>query len=647
MLLTGTETLHLAAKHGWALAAFAVYNLEMVQAIVAAAEEADRPVLLLAGSSHFHHAGQTALMNMALTAAHSTSAPIGVHLDHCRDLPEMQRCLDAGYSSVMIDGSHLSFEDNIRFTHEAATLAHRAGAWIEAELGAVPGDEDVSTNALPSQTMTDPLQARDFVERTGIDALAVAVGNVHGFTANPVTLDLERLNAIAAQCPVPLVLHGASGLPPEQLRGALSCGVAKVNVNAELRRAYLSAVERSLPQGDAERRRRRRMEGGPRRCHGRGAKNHQFVGPDLRTTKHHRACHRAGTLEKGTTMTAPLNTTLYMRPDRNLALELVRVTEAGAMAAGRWVGRGDKEGGDGAAVDAMRQLVSSVSMRGVVVIGEGEKDEAPMLYNGEEVGNGLGPDCDFAVDPVDGTTLMAKGMPNAISVLAVAERGAMFDPSAVFYMNKIAVGPDAADAIDITAPISENMRAVAKAKKSSVSDLTVCILDRPRHAELIAQVRETGARIRLISDGDVAGAIAAARPESGTDLLIGTGGTPEGIIAAAAMRCMGGALQARLAPTDDAERQKAIDAGHDLDRILSTEDLVSGDNVFFTATGVTDGDLLRGVRYSGGGAHTQSIVMRSKSGTVRVIEAYHRLDKLREYASIDFTGDDNAPAPMP
>ena len=346
-------------------------------------------------------------------------------------------------------------------------------------------------------------------------------------------------------------------------------------------------------------------------------------------------------------MTAPLNTTLYMRPDRNLALELVRVTEAGAMAAGRWVGRGDKEGGDGAAVDAMRQLVSSVSMRGVVVIGEGEKDEAPMLYNGEEVGNGLGPDCDFAVDPVDGTTLMAKGMPNAISVLAVAERGAMFDPSAVFYMEKIAVGPDAADAIDITAPISENLRAVAKAKKSSVSDLMVCILDRPRHAELIAQVRETGARIRLISDGDVAGAIAAARPESGTDLLIGTGGTPEGIIAAAAMRCMGGALQARLAPTDDAERQKAIDAGHDLDRILSTEDLVSGENVFFTATGVTDGDLLRGVRYSGGGAHTQSIVMRSKSGTVRVIEAYHRLDKLREYASIDFTGDDNAPAPMP
>src|ERR1700694_2057377 len=258
-------------------------------------------------------------------------------------------------------------------------------------------------------------------------------------------------------------------------------------------------------------------------------------------------------------MTAPLNTTLYMRPDRNLALELVRVTEAGAMAAGRWVGRGDKEAGDGAAVDAMRQLVSSVSMRGVVVIGEGEKDEAPLLYNGEQVGNGLGPDCDFAVDPVDGTTLMAKGLPNAITVLAVAERGAMFDPSAVFYMDKIAVGPEAADAIDITAPVAENLRKVAKAKKCSPSDLAVCILDRPRHADLIRQVRDAGARIRLIADGEVAGGIAGARPDSETDMLIGTGGTPEGIIAAAAMRCMGGQLLASLAPTDAAERQKAID----------------------------------------------------------------------------------------
>jgi fructose-1,6-bisphosphatase II len=334
-------------------------------------------------------------------------------------------------------------------------------------------------------------------------------------------------------------------------------------------------------------------------------------------------------------------------PDRNLALELVRVTEAGAMAAGRWVGRGDKEGGDGAAVDAMRELVNTVSMRGVVVIGEGEKDNAPMLYNGEEVGNGDGPECDFAVDPIDGTTLMSKGLPNAISVLAVAERGAMFDPSAVFYMNKIAVGPEAIDAIDITAPIGENVRRVAKAKGLSVSDMTVCILDRPRHEKLMAEVREAGARIRLITDGDVAGAISACRPNSGTDLLAGIGGTPEGIITAAAIRCMGGAIQCQLAPKDDEERQKAIDAGYDLDQILSTEDLVSGENVFFCATGVTDGDLLKGVQYYGGGCTTQSIVMRSKSGTVRMIEAYHRLSKLNEYSAIDFTGDSNAFQPLP
>jgi len=334
-------------------------------------------------------------------------------------------------------------------------------------------------------------------------------------------------------------------------------------------------------------------------------------------------------------------------PDRNLAMELVRVTEAAAMAAGRWVGRGDKISGDGAAVDAMRQLVATVSMRGVVVIGEGEKDEAPMLFNGEEVGNGDGPDCDFAVDPIDGTTLMSKGLPNAISVLAVAERGAMFDPSAVFYMNKIAVGPEAIDAIDITAPIGENVRQVAKAKGLSVSDMTVCILDRPRHEKLMTEVRDAGARIRLITDGDVAGAISACRPNSGTDLLAGIGGTPEGIITAAAIRCMGGAIQGQLAPKDDEERQKAIDAGYDLDQILSTEDLVSGENVFFCATGVTDGDLLKGVQYYGGGCTTSSIVMRSKSGTVRMIEAYHRLSKLNEYSAIDFTGDSNAFQPLP
>ncbi|MHA7662294.1 class II fructose-bisphosphatase [Mycolicibacterium sp. HS_4_1] len=334
-------------------------------------------------------------------------------------------------------------------------------------------------------------------------------------------------------------------------------------------------------------------------------------------------------------------------PDRNLALELVRVTEAGAMAAGRWVGRGEKERGDGAAVDAMRELVNSVSMRGVVVIGEGEKDHAPMLYNGEEVGNGDGPDCDFAVDPVDGTTLMSKGMPNAISVLAVSERGTMFDPSAVFYMNKIAVGPDSADVIDITVPIGENIRRVARKLNESVADVTVCILDRPRHAQLISDVREAGARIRLISDGDVAGAISACRPESGTDILAGIGGTPEGIIAAAAIRCMGGAIQAVLAPTDDAERQRALDRGYDLERVLTTEDLVAGDNVFFCATGVTDGDLLNGVRYFAGGCTTQSIVMRSKSGTVRMIEAYHRLSKLNEYSAVDFTGDLSAAYPLP
>jgi fructose-1,6-bisphosphatase II len=326
-------------------------------------------------------------------------------------------------------------------------------------------------------------------------------------------------------------------------------------------------------------------------------------------------------------------------PDRNLAMELVRVTEAASMAAGRWVGKGDKIGGDGAAVDAMRQLVGTVSMRGIVVIGEGEKDEAPMLFNGEEVGNGDGPACDVAVDPIDGTTLMAKGMPNALAVLAVAERGAMFDPSAVFYMEKLAVGAEAAGSVDLSAPIAENIRRVAKAKHSEVSDVTVCILDRPRHEQIIKEVREAGARIRFISDGDVAGAIAAARPTTGVDMLLGIGGTPEGIITACAMKCLGGELQGRLWPKDDAEREKALAAGHDLDRVLGTDDLVRGDNVFFCATGVTDGDLLRGVHYRAGGATTQSIVMRSKSGTVRLIDGYHRLNKLRSYASVDFDGN--------
>ncbi|MFE4410966.1 class II fructose-bisphosphatase [Streptomyces sp. NPDC056821] len=323
-------------------------------------------------------------------------------------------------------------------------------------------------------------------------------------------------------------------------------------------------------------------------------------------------------------------------PDRNIALELVRVTEAAAMAAGRWVGRGDKNGADGAAVRAMRSLVSTVSMNGVVVIGEGEKDEAPMLFNGEHVGDGTGPEVDIAVDPIDGTTLTAKGMPNAIAVLAAAERGAMFDPSAVFYMDKLVTGPEAADFVDINAPVSVNIKRVAKAKRSTPEDVTVVILDRPRHESMIREIRETGARIKLISDGDVAGSILALRDGTGIDLLLGIGGTPEGIISACAVKCLGGTIQGKLWPKDDEERQRALDAGHDLDRVLTTDDLVSGENVFFVATGITDGELMRGVRYRAETATTDSIVMRSKSGTVRRIDSEHRLSKLRAYSAIDF-----------
>jgi fructose-1,6-bisphosphatase II len=322
--------------------------------------------------------------------------------------------------------------------------------------------------------------------------------------------------------------------------------------------------------------------------------------------------------------------------DRNLALDLVRVTEAAAMAAGRWVGRGDKEAGDGAAVDAMRKLINSLPMRGTVIIGEGEKDNAPMLFNGEQVGDGTGPEVDVAVDPIDGTTLMSKGMPNALAVLAVAERGSMFDPSAVFYMEKLAVGPDYADVIDITAGATENLRRIAAVKRSRIEDVIVCVLDRPRHAKLVAEIREAGARIHFISDGDIAGAIYAARERSAVDVLMGIGGTPEGITAACALKCLGGMMQGRLWPRDDEEMQKALDAGHDLGRVLTTDDLVRGENAFFVATGVTSGDLLRGVRYRDGGAYTQSIVMRSKSGTVRVIDSYHRLEKLARYSLVDF-----------
>ena len=324
--------------------------------------------------------------------------------------------------------------------------------------------------------------------------------------------------------------------------------------------------------------------------------------------------------------------------DRNLAMELVRVTEAAAMAAGRWVGRGDKNGADGVAVNAMRIMISTIAMDGTVVIGEGEKDHAPMLYNGEKVGDGTGPECDVAVDPIDGTTLTAKGMSNAVSVLAVAPRGAMYDPSAVFYMKKLATGPEAADVVDIRYPVAENIHQVAKAKGSSPADVTVVLLDRPRHAQIVDEIRETGARIKFITDGDVAGAIMAARPDTGVDLLLGTGGTPEGIIAACAMKCIGGVIQGQLWPSDDDERQRAIDAGHNLDPdfVLGTDDLVSGDDAFFVASGITDGELMKGVRYRANGCTTHSLVMRARSGTVRSITSEHQLQKLRTFAAIDF-----------
>ncbi|WP_043631453.1 class II fructose-bisphosphatase [Nonomuraea candida] len=336
------------------------------------------------------------------------------------------------------------------------------------------------------------------------------------------------------------------------------------------------------------------------------------------------------------TSVPPALATSEHAPDRNLALELVRVTEAAAMAAARWVGRGDKNGADGAAVNAMRQLISTVSMNGVVVIGEGEKDHAPMLYNGERVGDGSGPDCDVAVDPIDGTRLTALGMPDAVSVIAVSERGSMYDPSAVFYMEKLVTGPEAADVVNIEAPVADNINAVARAKHCSPSDVTVVVLDRPRHERLVKEIRETGARIKFITDGDVAGAIMAARAGTGIDLMLGIGGTPEGIVAACALKCLGGVIQGRLWPRDDAERGKAIDAGHDLDQVLTTNDLVKSDDVFFAATGITQGELMQGVRFRAGSAVTQSLVMRGRSGTIRKIESEHQLWKLRAYSAINF-----------
>jgi fructose-1,6-bisphosphatase II len=316
-------------------------------------------------------------------------------------------------------------------------------------------------------------------------------------------------------------------------------------------------------------------------------------------------------------------------PDRNLALELVRVTEAAALAASSWVGRGEKESADQAAVDAMRLMLDTVEMDGVVVIGEGEKDEAPMLFNGEHVGNGRGPAVDVAVDPLEGTRLTALGMPNAIAVIAVAERGTMFFPGAAMYMDKIAVGAEGADAIDIDASPTENVQRVAEAKGMEPNEVTVVVLERERHDALIAELREAGARVNLIRDGDVAPSIAAAQAFTGVDMLMGIGGTPEGVISAAAIKSIGGALQGRLWPRNDEERQALDDAGYDVDRVLTQDDLVAGEDLFVAATGVTSGALLRGVRLSAAGAETESIVMRSRSGTVRRVAAYHPSEKIR------------------
>ena len=318
-------------------------------------------------------------------------------------------------------------------------------------------------------------------------------------------------------------------------------------------------------------------------------------------------------------------------------MELVRVTEAAALAASRWMGRGDKEGADGAAVDAMRIVLETVPMDGIVVIGEGEKDEAPMLYNGEKVGDGSQPATDIAVDPIDGTTLTSLGLGNAIAVIAVSERGTMFNPGPCVYMEKIAVGPECRGVIDITASVTENLHAVAKAKGESVRDVTAVILDRDRHSDIVAEVREAGARIRLIRDGDIIGAVSTAIPDSGGDILFGIGGTPEGVIAAAALKCMGGEIQGRLWPRNDDERAAAVAAGYDLEKVLFTDDLVQGDDAFFAVTGITDGEVLKGVHYDRHGATTESLVMRSRSGTVRRVEARHRLDKLAEYSAVSFS----------
>ncbi|HUF00610.1 MAG TPA: class II fructose-bisphosphatase [Anaerolineales bacterium] len=323
-------------------------------------------------------------------------------------------------------------------------------------------------------------------------------------------------------------------------------------------------------------------------------------------------------------------------PTRNLALELARVTEAAALAAGRFMGRGDKEAADGAAVNAMRIVLQTVDMNGIIVIGEGEKDNAPMLYNGENVGNGSAPDVDVAVDPIEGTRPLAFGRSNSIATVAIAPRGSMFDPGPFVYMNKLAVGPGARGVIDIEKSITENLQAIAKAKHKDVADLTTIILDRDRHKEMIAEIRRAGARIRLIPDGDVAAALMTAWPDSGVDVLLGVGGTPEGVIAACALRAMGGEIQGKLYARDEDELHRGREAGYDFDKILTVEDLVSSEDVFFAATGITDGELLQGVRYFGDGASTDSLVMRGLTGTVRQITATHRLDKLHRFSAVKY-----------
>ena len=323
-------------------------------------------------------------------------------------------------------------------------------------------------------------------------------------------------------------------------------------------------------------------------------------------------------------------------PDRNLALEMVRATEAAAMCAGRWMGRGDKNGVDGAAVNAMRFILNNVNMDGRVVIGEGEKDEAPMLFNGEHLGMGSDPQVDIAVDPIDGTRLTSLGLPNAVSVVAFSERGSMFNPEHIFYMDKIATGPYAAHAINIEATPSDNIRAVARALRKSVEDVTVVVLDRPRHAELIKEIRSMHSRIRLIPDGDVSGALSTCKPHSGIDMLMGVGGSPEAVITACAIKCVGGNMQCKLWPRNDEEREKCKEKGMDVNKVLHLNDLVSSDNVYFAATGVTDGDWVKGVRYASDGIHTSSIVMRAKSGTIRYVDAIHNAQKLDEISGIRY-----------